>query len=105
MSDKFTWGPGDVVLSQCAYCKHLADGPAAVCAAFPGAIPADILANETDHRKPWIDPDTGEPGDMGIPLERSIIFEPREGIHPAALAALYRHLDQLGAGSEAPSEG
>jgi hypothetical protein len=96
VSDKFAWGPGDVVLSQCAVCKHLGDGPVAYCAAFPGAIPVEILHNEVDHRKPWTAPETGQPGDMGIPLERSITFEPREGIHPAALAALYRDLDQIG---------
>jgi hypothetical protein len=97
MSDKFTWEPGEgeVVLPQCALCKHLdRANPVAACAAFPGAIPPSILRNEADHRVPWIDPVTDLPGDRGIPLERSITFEPLEGVAPAALEALYRHLDR-----------
>lgn len=93
-SDKFAWG-ADVALSQCAYCRHLGPGAVPICSAFPGAIPPAILANEADHRGPWIDPETGEPGDMGIPLERSITFEPRPGVKSEALATLYRHLDRL----------
>jgi hypothetical protein len=93
-SDKFVYSGGDFVASQCAYCKHLAPGRAAACAAFPSAIPDEVLHNEVDHRRPWIDPATGEPGDMGVPLERSITFEPRGGVTPDALAALYRRLDR-----------
>lgn len=92
-SDHFSWD-ASTPLSQCAYCKHLGDGDLPVCAAFPGLIPPEILANESDHRKPWIDPTTGEPGDMGIPLERSITFEPRPGLPAEALAPLYRLLDE-----------
>lgn len=95
--DKFTWNPGDVAWPQCALCAHMdAKSPTSTCAAFPGRIPDEIRRNEVDHRKPWIDPETGEPGDMGIPLERSILFEPAPGVNPATLAALYRHLDKLG---------
>jgi hypothetical protein len=65
-SDKFAWG-ADVLLSQCMLCKRLdPDAPNAVCAAFPGQIPQEIMSNEVDHRKPWIDPETGLPGDQGI---------------------------------------
>lgn len=93
-SDKFTWGPGDVALPQCGFCRHWADGSSGACAAFPGRIPDEIRLNAYDHRRPWIDPETGEPGDEGVALERSITFEPAEGVHPDALAALYRALDE-----------
>ncbi len=91
---RFVWG-ADTLLSQCMLCRHAADGPAPVCAAFPGSIPAEILANEYDHRKPWIDPKTHEAGDKGVALTKSIVFEPREGINPVTLKVLYRHLDTL----------
>ena len=56
--------------------------------AFPGSIPPEIMANEYDHRRPWIDPETGEAGDQGVPLRESILFEPRDGINPRARRAL-----------------
>ena len=83
------------MLSQCLLCKHAVRGPEAVCSAFPGQIPPEILANEFDHRKPWIDQQTGQPGDRGIPLERSITFEVRDGVNPLTLTRLYRYLDDL----------
>ena len=92
--DKFAWG-ADTLLTQCLLCRHLAEGEMPVCNAFPGQIPSEILNNSVDHRKPWIDPYTGEPGDKGIPLQHSITFEPREGINPVTLQVLYRHLDSL----------
>lgn len=95
-SDKFVYGDDGSapVLSQCFYCDHLSARPdKAVCRAFPAGIPAEILANQFDHREPWIDPETGEPGDTGLAGERSITFEPRDDAAPEALAALYRHLD------------
>jgi hypothetical protein len=92
--DKFTWGD-DVLLSQCLLCHHAADGPDAICAAFPGQIPADILGNDVDHRKPWIDSETGQPGDTGIALHGSITFAAREGVNPITLGILYQHLDSL----------
>lgn len=92
--ERFVWG-AETVLTQCAYCKHAAPGPDAVCAAFPGQIPPEILANEVDHRQPWIDPATNEPGDEGVALAGSITFSPAEGVTPDALAVLYRHLDAL----------
>jgi hypothetical protein len=95
MSGKFSWDPGDVVVSQCAVCRRLAPGPAAVCSAFPGAIPAEILSNDVDHRKPYLDPSTGQPGDMGVPLTGSITFLPRADVDTRVLATLYRHLDRL----------
>lgn len=92
--DKFAWG-AETVLSQCVYCKHLSTGPNPACKAFPGAIPPEILANEFDHRKPWIDPDTGQPGDQGMDLTGSITFEFAAAITPTARAALTRFLDSL----------
>lgn len=86
-SDKFVYSPEDVVLSQCAYCSRLSRLDL-VCAAFPGSIPPEILANTFDHSRPWIDPETGEPGDRGIPLEGSILFDPKPGVTPAQLARL-----------------
>lgn len=94
MSDKFTWKPGDVVLPQCSLCRHRSDLNPSSCAAFPARIPGEILTNEYDHRRPWTDATTGEAEDMGIPLEGSITFEAREGIHPDVLAALYRTLNK-----------
>jgi hypothetical protein len=95
-SDKFVWAPHDIILSQCAYCLHLdRSSPAAVCSAFPSEIPAEILGNHHDHRKPWTDPETDQAGDGGIPLERSITFEPRAGIDPVMLERLYRRLDAI----------
>lgn len=94
-SDYFAWGPS-TPLSQCAYCRHLDPAsPSPICAAFPGGVPAAILANHVDHRRPWIDPETGRPGDRGVALGRSVTFGPREGVTPEALGALYRRLDAL----------
>jgi hypothetical protein len=91
--EKFTWG-ADVLLSQCILCRHAAAGPAPICAAFPGQIPAEIMSNELDHRKPHLGED-GQPDDMGIPLERSITFEPRPEVNHETLIVLFKHLDQL----------
>jgi len=93
--DKFVYEGGDFILSQCAYCKHLGDGPVAVCAAFPGSIPAEILSNDFDHRRPWIDDATGTPGDGGVADAGSILFEPRPAVTHEALARLHRALDQI----------
>jgi hypothetical protein len=92
--DKFVRG-ADVVLTQCVYCKHIVKGPVPVCSACPGSIPPEILSNDVDHRRPWLDPATGQPGDEGGPLAGSILFEPRPEIPPAALATLFRYLDRL----------
>jgi hypothetical protein len=56
------------VIPQCFRCRRLAGRPGLACDAFPGpaGIPAAILLNEHDHRRPY-------PGDRGIG------FEPR---HP-----------------------
>jgi hypothetical protein len=90
--NKFVWDDS-IAMTQCVYCKYLVAGHG--CAAFPGGIPDEIFANEYDHRRPWIDPDTGEPGDEGVPLAGSILFEPRPDVPAAALKTLYLHLDQL----------
>lgn len=94
--DKFGWDLGEMVLSQCAYCKHLSVMPNVnACAAFPGMIPAEFLRNESDHRRPWIDPRTGEPGDQGVPLAGSILFAPRPDVPADVLARLYADLDSI----------
>jgi hypothetical protein len=93
--DKFVWRAADVVLTQCLLCKHKIKSPIPVCSAFPGAIPAEILANEFDHRQPWIDPDSGEPGDQGVEMTGSILFEPKEGINPIALERLDKHFGKM----------
>jgi hypothetical protein len=94
--DRFKWGAGERVLSQCALCRHLAhDSPLAVCAAFPGGIPVRILTNEEDHRTPWIDPRTGTAGDRGAAGKGSILFEPAAGVEPDAVDRLQDALDSL----------
>lgn len=78
--DKFTAQPGDLVASQCVYCRHLSPGTFTPgCKAFPGGIPDDVLTNSTDHRHP-IDGDDG------------IRFEPRGDVTPDQLFALYAAL-------------
>lgn len=96
-SDKFTWGAEDVIASQCSYCVHLARGGAAAgvpayCKAFPGGVPGPILRNERSHLAPWIDPATGEPGDRGVDLAGSIVFNPRPGTDPGQLERLRKLL-------------
>jgi hypothetical protein len=89
--EKFDVKPGDFVASQCILCKHRPDGLVGVCAAFPGRIPDTIRVNVHDHRTPWIDPESGEPGDQGIALAGSILFEPRPDAPREALERLARH--------------
>jgi hypothetical protein len=51
-----------IVFNLCVFCAHRKRGGSAkgpVCAAFPGGIPADILAMRHDHREPYA-------GDGGI---------------------------------------
>lgn len=60
MTDKYVWEPGDVRISQCAYCRHKRSGP--TCTAFPDGIPTAILSNGHDHRRPY-------PGDHGVRFE------------------------------------
>lgn len=52
------------LLSCCVLCRHLRVGPSGrwACAAFPDAIPADLLDGRADHRRPY-------PGDGGIRFE------------------------------------
>ncbi len=83
--------PWEGVGSQCLLCRRRAPGSLTACEAFPGAIPAEIRLNIHDHREPWIDPETGEPGDRGIPLRGSLLFAPRPDVAPEALANLYRY--------------
>jgi hypothetical protein len=95
--DKFKWQAGSAVMSQCWICDHLTrDSPLAVCAAFPGGIPVRILTNEEDHRVPWIDPRTGQPGDRGGgALKGSILFTPRPGVEPDAVDRVNDSLNAL----------
>lgn len=94
MSDKFIETGEGVIVSQCAYCKHLSSDPSsAICTAFPGQIPAEILANDYDHRQPWIDPRTGQPGDQGIALSGSITLEFRDDVTPDVRSRVAERLD------------
>ena len=47
--------------SDCFACRHLRLSPAGglACAAFPRAIPADLLEGRAQHRQPY-------PGDNGV---------------------------------------
>jgi hypothetical protein len=81
---KFDYRPGDIVLTQCASCSRFVRDPyALVCPAFPGGIPAEIISNTFDHRKPH--------PDEVVPKR----YVPRDDVDPRALAALYRTLDRL----------
>ena len=62
---------------------------------FPGGIPDEILTNSVDHRKPYLDPETGEPADLGVYDTTSITFEPRPEVSSVVLDPLYRALDAL----------
>jgi hypothetical protein len=57
----------------------------AVCAAFPSAIPDDILANRTDHRKPY-------PGGQEDP---AVLYTPDPAADPRNVAAVLSALDAL----------
>lgn len=70
--EQFSVGFSDLQVAQCVRCKHLLSN--ARCAAFPEGIPADILENRHDHRRPY-------PGDNGIR------FESEEQAAPAAVSA------------------
>ena len=85
--DKFVYGPGDLVVSQCRLCRHQPGSqryPVEACPSFPGGIPADVLQNRVDHRLPYPDGDEGT------------VFEPRSGTHPAVLRALAHHFAMRG---------
>lgn len=87
--------PDDIVVpSQCNLCRHRSTRTPYACAAFPGAIPSEIRLNRHDHRRPWLDPETGEPGDEGMPLVGSILFEPRDDAAPEALERLRAYFDR-----------
>jgi hypothetical protein len=53
-----------IALPNCVFCRHSRLPASENCAAFPSGIPAAILIDGYDHRKPY-------PGDHGI------LFEPK----------------------------
>jgi hypothetical protein len=78
---KFDWKPDDVLLSQCAYCRHFAGGAfAAVCGAFPAGVPSEVLENRFDHAVRH--PDEAEP----------LRFEPRPDVPAGTLSRLRAEL-------------
>lgn len=85
---KFDVKPGDFIPSQCILCRHRPKNLVGACAAFPGRIPEAIRINAVDHSRPWLDPETGKPGDQGIALAGSILFEPADDVAPEALESL-----------------
>jgi hypothetical protein len=88
---KFVWGPDDLIPTQCALCDRYGSGRiVAVCQAFPGSIPADIMANRADHRRPF-------EGDQGLR------FRPRADAEPGMLARLFASLDELPDAAPVPS--
>lgn len=78
----------DVVGSQCLLCTRRVPGVLGVCEAFPSEIPVEIGLNIHDHRRPWVDPETGEPGDLGVAGGGSLLFKPRPEVAPQAIANL-----------------
>lgn len=73
--------PGGFVVTQCLLCKHVGEGEEFVCPAFPGGIPAAIVDNEADHRRP-------AEGDHGIR------FEAAPGASKTALESLAKHFER-----------
>lgn len=64
--DRYGWEKGDTTEirpRQCRRCRHLWSAETWTCAAFPSGIPAAILTNTFDHRKPYL-------GDGGIRYSR-----------------------------------
>jgi hypothetical protein len=62
-SQRFVLQEEDMVPAQCNSCRHLlATG---TCAAFPDAIPIEILVNRVDHRIAYTGPN-GRSADNGI---------------------------------------
>ena len=57
---------GQVLKSQCLYCKHLDTKnswtPVLKCGAYKTKVPLEIIRNEIDHTKPY-------KGDNGIQFE------------------------------------
>lgn len=78
--DKFAESQG-MTLSQCISCIHLDDGKEWNCKAFPVGIPAEIQANEFDHRREHV-------GDHGVR------FEPKAEVDPAYLARLAKSMSK-----------
>jgi hypothetical protein len=69
MDNRFVASSNDFQqLSLCPFCRHKTLGKP-TCAAFPKAIPADILSGAVKHTKP-ID------GDKGIVFERDESVDP-----------------------------
>lgn len=60
-SSRFSWGEGELNVSQCAFCQHKHRGSIG-CDAFPAGIPMEILTGDHDHCLPF-------PGDGGLLFE------------------------------------
>ena len=63
MPSRFEDDDFDVFVSQCANCRHWDADAGTRCAAYPEAIPFQILMNEVTHKE-------AQPGDHGL-------YEPR----------------------------
>jgi hypothetical protein len=88
-SNKFSDSEG-MIATQCCYCKHQGQSTLTnVCSAFPDGIPDEILVNDVDHRKAFLDPETGRTADRGIR------FTPRDDVSSAVLTRLYTDLDEI----------
>ena len=53
-----------IAIAPCPFCKHLIDGRARTCAAFPEGIPNEITSGANDHTSPV-------EGDNGIQFEQA----------------------------------
>ena len=79
------WEGHEVVPSQCALCRRWnrsAEFPGPYCEAFPGGVPAAILANAVDHRLP-------------LEYDGGLGFVADPSASPGALYRLYAALDRL----------
>ncbi len=91
LGDRIVWRDGEFLLSQCSVCRHKTMGEQ-TCEAFPGGIPAEILANNVSHANPI----EGDGGLISQPIEISrSLFEQMTGVDWPSSAVSYSDVENL----------